>query len=117
MNVIINVAFHPGKRRLEKSFRPKTVRDEALFGFPMGNDAHFLRVRTKETHDKIVAHAMRPEDAEGIRMRAGEENVQLVDGHAGYFERAHARFISLKRLAPMSCADFSSSVAASLCEA
>src|SRR6266513_1390303 len=92
MNVVINVAFHPRDRRLEKSFRPKTVRDEALFGFPMGNDAHFLRVRTKDADNEIVTHAMRPEDAERIGMRAGEEEIQLVDGHAGYFEGTHARF-------------------------
>src|SRR5439155_27101262 len=71
---------------------PKTVCDEALFGFPMGNDARFLRVRTKDADDEIVTHAMRPEDAERIRVRASEEEIQLVDGHAGYFEGTHARF-------------------------
>jgi len=32
---------------------------------------------------------MRPEDAERIGVRAGEEEIQLVDGHAGYFEGTH----------------------------
>ena len=76
----------------ESGYRPKTVRDEALFGFPMGNDAHFLRVRTKDADNEIVTHAMRPEDTKRIGMRAGEEEIQLVDGHAGYFEGTHARF-------------------------
>src|SRR5205085_9675226 len=96
MNVIINVAFHPGKRRLEKSFRAESVRGETLFGLSVGNNAHFFCVRTKDAHDEIVADAMRTENPEWIGMRAGEEDVEFVDGHAGYFEGAHALAINLK---------------------
>src|SRR5438270_7676912 len=117
MNVIIDVAFHPGKRRLEKSFRAESVRGETLFGLSVGNNAHFFCVRTKDAHDEIVADAMRAENPEWIGMRAGEEDVEFVDEHAGYFEGAHARITNLERGATMSCADFPSFVAASLCEA
>jgi hypothetical protein len=50
---------------------------------------------------------MRPQDPEWIGMSARQEHVKFVDGHAGYFKRAHARITNLKRLAQMSCADFS----------
>src|SRR5256885_1923039 len=95
MNAIIEVAFHPRKRRLEKSFGTETLRGEALFFLTAYDDANFLRVRAKHAHDQIVADAMGSENPEWIGMRAGEEDIEFVDGHAGYFEGAHARITNL----------------------
>ena len=40
----------------------------------------------EDAHHEIVPHPMRTENAERIRMGAGEEDVQLVHGDADYFE-------------------------------
>jgi hypothetical protein len=39
-------------------------------------------------------------------MSACEEDIQFIDGHAGYLERAHVGITNLERAAVMSCADF-----------
>ncbi len=91
MNAIIRVSLHPGERGLEKSLGAEAIRGEALFFSLRQNDAHFLRVGPEDAHDEIVADPVRPEDPKRIGMRAGEEEVELVHGHTGYFERAHAR--------------------------
>src|SRR2546423_4118823 len=102
VDVIVDVAFHSRKCRLEKSFGAQAFRSEALFRFSVDNDAHFFCVRAKYAHDQIVADAMRPEGAERIRVRAGKKDVQLIHGHTGNFERAHARTSNLMRLLRMS---------------
>jgi hypothetical protein len=96
MHVVIDVAFHSGQRRLEKSFGPETIRGETLFGFSMDIDADFFRVRTKDAHNEILTDAMRPENPERIGMRTGEEEIQLVDRHTGYFEGAHGAVSNLQ---------------------
>jgi len=112
---IIEIASRVRNFRLKKPVAMNFLRlDRRL---PVLDDIDLARVGTKGANRQIVSHPVRSENAERIGMRAGEENIQFVDGQAGYFEGTHARISNLERAATMSCADFLSSVAASLCEA
>src|SRR5436190_17642810 len=91
VHLVTAAALRLWQRRLEKTFRAEPLSGKALL-LSLEHDGHFFCVRAEDADDEIVSDAMRPQDAERIRMRAGEENVQFVDGHAGNFEGAHARF-------------------------
>jgi hypothetical protein len=75
LDPIIEAAIHAGQRRLEKTFGPKAVGREALLFGARKDDAHFLRVRSKDANDEVVADSVRPEDAERIGVSAREENI------------------------------------------
>ena len=93
MNPIIDVAFRFRQRCLKKTFGPEPDCFEAPLLLARENDADLLRVRSKDAHHEIIAHPMRPENSEGIGMRAGKKDIEFIDGHAGYFEGAHRRIV------------------------
>jgi hypothetical protein len=86
VNAVVQIAFHPRQRRLEKSFASEPIGGEALLFLAGKDDAHFLRVRPEDANRQVIAEAMRTKDTERIRMSAGEKNVELVSRQAGYFE-------------------------------
>jgi hypothetical protein len=86
MNAIIEIAFHPRQSRLEKAFAAEALGRKRVILFARQDDAYFLRVGPEDANGQILAKAVRPEDPEGIGMRARQKNIQFIHGQAGYFE-------------------------------
>jgi len=74
----------------------KTVRNEALFAFRWATMLTSFASGRRRGHEIVTAR----DAARGCgtdRVRAGEEEIQLVDGHAGYFEELIDRNFKTRR--------------------
>ncbi len=85
---VVAVAFPVRQDGLEETIVMQTIGGKFLIA---RDDAQFLRVRTKDAHDQVLAHTMRPKNAKRIVMRAGQKGVHFINGRADDFEIAHAR--------------------------
>ena len=56
-----------------------------------GHNPHLPGVGSEDANHEILTNAMRPENAEGIRVSAGEKRMHLVDRQTEDFEVTHAK--------------------------
>src|SRR6516165_7238030 len=86
--MIIELARGVWDLRAEKSVAMNALRFDSRAG-AVNKHLHLLCVRPKDADCQIVAHPVRPEDAERFRMRSREERVQLIRRQSNNFEALH----------------------------
>jgi serine O-acetyltransferase len=103
-HLVVAVASRSRQHRLEKAFGMQTIGGDFLPS-ARRSDAHLLCVWAKHPDDEIIAHAVRTQNPERIRVRAREKRVHFVDRQAEDFEGCHAKRPSLPRTSELKTLD------------
>jgi hypothetical protein len=87
--MVWNVALRAGNTGAKETFLVAPFRCDRFVWFSIKHDLDRLRIWPKDPDLHVIADLVRTQHAEGIRMKASDESVDLIPWDVSNLERFH----------------------------